>query len=81
MFGLKWPGDKTKNTNADVVGACFIRGDMSPAGACFGGVMTRDIRTELQRDANLRLTEFVATAKWGVAEISDLSGCSITTDA
>lgn len=71
----------TANTNADVVGACFIRGDMNPQQACFGGVMTRDIRTELERDANERLTEFVATAKWGVGEIADESGCSIITDA
>ncbi len=68
------------NTNADKVGACFIRGDVSPANACFGGVITRDIRIEHQRDANERLTEVVSTAKWGVGEISDLSGCSITTD-
>lgn len=68
------------NTNADKVGACFINGQSNPNQACFGGVMTRDVRTELQRDANERLTEFVATMKVGVGEISDLSGCSITTD-
>lgn len=71
----------TANTAADVVGACFIRGDLNPQQACFGGVMTRDMRTELERDASARLTEFVATAKWGVGEIADQSGCSITTDA
>ncbi len=69
------------NASEDVAGACFIDGASSPAAACFGGVMTRDIRTELERNASMRQTEFVATAKWGVGEISDLSGCSIITDA
>jgi len=71
----------TANAGADVAGACFIDGAASKAGACFGGVMTRDIKTELERNASMRQTEFVATAKWGVGEISDLSGCSIITDA
>ena len=71
----------TANTGADVVGACFIRGDRSPRSAAFGMVLTRDVKTELERDANERLTEFVATAKWGVGEIADEAGCAITTDA
>lgn len=71
----------TANTGANVVGAVFVRGDTNPTTSCFGAVMTRDIRTELERDASARLTEFVATAKWGVAEISDLSGVKLVTDA
>lgn len=71
----------TANSDADVVGACFIRGDTNPQQAAFGGVMTRDIRSEMERDASARLTEFVVTAKWGVGEIADESGCSIITDS
>lgn len=71
----------TANTGADVVGACFIRGDMRPRAAAFGAVMTRDIRTELHRDAEARLTKFVATAKWGVVETADEAGTAIITDA
>lgn len=71
----------TANTGANVVGACFIRGDLNPTTSCFGAVMTRDIRTELERNASARSTEFVMTAKWGVGEISDLSGAKIVTDA
>lgn len=71
----------TANTNEDVVGACFIDGMASPMAAAIGMVLTRDIKTELERDASARLTEFVATAKWGVGEISDQSGVPIVTDA
>lgn len=69
------------NTSADRCGATFVRGDTNPSQAAIGGVMARDIRIEEQRDANERLTEVVATAKWGIAEISDLSGTGIITDA
>ncbi len=69
------------NTGANMVGSCFIRGDSNPTTACFGAVMTRDVRTELERNASARITEFVMTAKWGVGEISDLSGVKIVTDA
>ena len=71
----------TANTGANVVGACFIRGDRNPASACFGMAISRDVRTETERNASLRATEFVATAKWGVAEIADESGVKIVTDA
>lgn len=71
----------TANTAADVVGACFINGATNPLTAAVGMVITRDIRTELERDANERLTEFVATAKWGVGEVADESGVPIITDA
>ncbi len=69
------------NTGANMVGSCFIRGDSNPTTACFGAVMTRDVRTELERNASARITEFVMTAKWGVGEISDLSGVKIVTDS
>ncbi len=68
------------NTNASVNGGCFIRGDVSPSNAAIGGVITRDVRTELERDASARQTEFVMTAQWGVGEILDTSGVKIKTD-
>ncbi len=71
----------TSNTGASVNGACFVRGDTNPTNAALGGVITRDVRTELQRNASARLTEFVMTAKWGVGEIADLAGVRIKTDA
>jgi hypothetical protein len=71
----------TTNTGASVNGACFVRGDTNPTNAAFGGVITRDVRTELERNASARITEFVMTAKWGVGEIADLGGVKIKTDA
>ena len=71
----------TANAAADDVGACYVRGDTNPKNSAFGGVITRAIRVEEQRDASMRLTEVVATAKWGVGEISDLSAVKIVTDA
>lgn len=69
------------NTTADDAGACYVRGDTNPKTAAFGGVLTRDIRVREQRNESGRLTEVIATAKWGVGEISDLSGTGIYTDA
>jgi hypothetical protein len=71
----------SSNTGASVNGMCFVRGDTNPTTSAIGGVITRDVRTELERNASARITEFVMTAKWGVAEISDLSGVKIKTDA
>lgn len=71
----------SSNTGASVNGACFVRGDTNPTNAAIGGVITRDVRTELERNASARITEFVMTAKWGVAEILDTSGVRIKTDA
>lgn len=71
----------TANTGANVVGACFVRGDTNPLTAALAGVMTRDVRVEMERDAHARQTIFVATAKWGVGETLDSSGVEITTDA
>ncbi len=70
----------TTNTTADVAGACYIRGDTNPKTAALGGVITRDIRVREQRNESARLTEVISTAKWGVGEISDLSGTAIITD-
>lgn len=71
----------SSNTGASVNGMCIVRGDTNPTTAAIGGVLTRDVRTELERNASARATEFVMTAKWGVGEISDLSGVKIKTDA
>jgi len=71
----------TANTGANVVGACFIRGDMDPTQACYGAVMTRDVQTHTRDDVEGRSWIVVCSAKWGVAEIADLSGTKIVTDA
>lgn len=71
----------TANTGADVVGACFIRGDQNKKTAAIGGVLTRDIESETQRVIEDRLTKFVATGKWGVGETADESGCGILSDS
>lgn len=69
------------NTNASVNGACFVRGDTNPTSAAIGGVLVRDVTTELERNASARSTEFVMSAKWGVGEVADESGVKIKTDA
>ena len=71
----------TANTGANVVGACYIRGDTNPTSAAIGAVLTRDVRTELDRDVQARKTIFAMTAKWGVGEVADESGVGISTDA
>lgn len=71
----------TSNTGASVNGAFFIRGDTNPTSAAIGGVLVRDVTTELERNASARLTEFVMSGKWGVGEVSDDSGVRIKTDA
>jgi hypothetical protein len=71
----------TSNTGATVNGACFIRGDTNPTAAAIGGVIVRDVTTELERNASARLTEFVMSGKWGVGETADESGVRIRTDA
>jgi len=71
----------TDASGADVIGACFIRGDTNPRQAAFGAVLTRDVVTEWDRDLPSRAWLFGATAKWGVGEIADEAGCKIETDA
>ena len=69
----------TANSGADVTGALFIHNPLSSA--ALGMCLARDVRIEYDRDIHNRTTLVVATARWGVAEISDLSGVSIITDA
>jgi hypothetical protein len=71
----------TANTGANVVGACFVDGEANPEFAAISMVLSRDVRTELQREAAWRRTDFVGTAKWGVGETADTSGVPIVTDA
>jgi hypothetical protein len=72
----------TANTAANVVGACFIRGDTNPTTAWGGACMVRDVRTEMARpEIEKRETKFVGTAKWGVAQIAAESAVKIVTDA
>jgi hypothetical protein len=71
----------TANTAANVVGACYVRGDTDPTNACIGAVITRDVRMAYERDESARMTEAVMTAKWGVGEIADAAGVGIVTDA
>ena len=71
----------TANTAANVVGACFIRGDTNKSSACFGAVMTRDVQVEFDKQIESRRHKIVMTAKWGVGEVADESGVKIVTDA
>ncbi|MHC4302726.1 MAG: hypothetical protein ACYS7Y_36165 [Planctomycetota bacterium] len=48
---LKCTAITQSNTATNVVGACFIRGDQNPTTACFGAVITRDVRLESIRVA------------------------------
>jgi hypothetical protein len=72
----------TANAGADVVGACFTP---SSAGndkyATYGWVDKRPFRVETERDASLRADEIVFSMRRGVAEITDVSGTAIITDA
>lgn len=72
----------TANAGADVVGACFT--PTSPGNdkyATFGWVDKRPFRVETERDASLRADEVVFSMRRGIAEITDVSGSQITTDA
>ncbi len=69
----------TANSGADVAGGLIIHNPLSSA--ALGMCLARDVRIEYDRDIHNRTTLVVATARWGVAEIADLSGVSIITDA
>ena len=69
----------TANSAADVTGALFIHNPLSSA--ALGMCLARDVRVEFDRNITARTSLVVATARWGVAEISDSSGVSIITDA
>lgn len=72
----------TANTGADVTGGVFVPETAGNSTfAALGIVWKRSFRLEPQRDASLRATEYVATMRCGVGEISDASGSSIITDA
>lgn len=64
----------TANSAADRVGAMFVR-------EALGFGQQRPLRTEYQRDASARVTEIVTTISYGVGEIQDNYGVSVTTDA
>lgn len=67
------------NTNANKVGALFIDGSQPKAGA-LGGVLARDVQTDIWQDVVARDYKVVTTAKWGVGIIANTSGCKIVTD-
>jgi hypothetical protein len=69
----------TAGGGANVTGGLFIHNPLSSA--ALGMCLSRDVRVEYDRDIHNRTTLVVATARWGVAEVSDLSGISIITDA
>lgn len=72
----------TANTGANVVGACFTpTGPQNDPFATFGLVTKRPFRVATERDESLRATEVVFTMRVGSAELSDISGTEITTDA
>jgi hypothetical protein len=74
----------TANAAADVAGACLCAtsayNDASGA-TTFGMAWKRLPRPETQRQAKLRATDMVMTARAGFVELQDGSGTSIVTDA
>ncbi len=73
----------TANTGANVVGACYVRGDV-PANAgyaCFGLAISRMPDMDEDKNIALRSRQVAVTARWAPAEIFDLAGCGIITDA
>lgn len=71
------------NTNADVVSAIFVRGDIESQRtmAALGQGSLREFRVETERDASLRATEVVMTMRWGCGIIGDAFGQKIISDA
>jgi len=67
------------NSSNDEAGCLIIRGDTNPTSACYGMVLSRDVRVERDRDIHNRTTLVVATARWGVGEINDDAGVVIHT--
>lgn len=73
---------QTRNTAADVQGVYFIRWTPRNDRTCaLGKSVSRGIRVETERDASLRGTEIVVTARWGTGELLDAAGCQLVTDA
>lgn len=73
----------TANTAADVVGAVFVRGDVSSNEpfAALGLATSRDFRSEIDRNAALRADEIVCTMRKGTGILQDDSIEALTTDA
>lgn len=70
----------TADAGANVVGAVFATGANMDT-ACFGLAISRLPRPAIDRDEGLRATGVITTMRAGVAEIMDLSGVKIVTDA
>lgn len=71
----------TANTGEDATGMVFV--PETPGNSPFaaiGMVWKRQFRLETDRDISLRGTEYVATMRVGVGEVSDVSGVGIITD-
>jgi hypothetical protein len=74
----------TANTAADVVGACIAPSTAfndSTSATTYAVAWKRLPMFETQRQAKLRGTDLVMTARLGFAELQDGSGTNITTDA
>lgn len=67
----------TANAAADRAGGMFGVGENSPIGFLWAD----PLMIELQRDASLRATEVVGVSVYGTAEIDDVRGVAIITDA
>lgn len=72
----------TANTDANVVGSIFTRGDIpAQAGyAAIGQGSLREFRVETERNASKRTTEFVFTMRWGCGIINDTMGQEVISD-
>ena len=64
----------TANSGADRVGAMFVE-------SALGIITLRPITTEYDKDISARETEIITTCAYGVGELNDTYGVSITTDA
>lgn len=77
MFGRFFGVDVYQSTNVstdatDYDGAIFSRGQT------YGMVVKRNVRVEYERDASMRVTEMVVTARYGVGELVDTYGQGLT---
>lgn len=77
MYGRFFGVDVYQSTNVpddatDYDGAIFSRGQT------YGMVVKREARVEYDRDASMRLTEMVVTARYGVGELIDSYGQGLT---
>ena len=72
----------TANTDANVVGAIFTRGDIPSQAsyAAIGQAYLREFRVEAERDAAARTTKFVTTMRWGCGIINNTMGQEVISD-